>query len=55
MRRHSLDEGGHHGHEKENVRTSVGRGAADVFLEMITQPFPGFDGIVLGSSNRVIA
>lgn len=27
-------------------------GAADVFLEIITQPFLGFDGIVLGSSNQ---
>lgn len=30
-------------------------GAADIFLEMIMQPFPGFDGIVPDSSNRVIA
>jgi len=28
------------------------QGAADVFLEMVTQPFPGFDGIVPDSSNR---
>ena len=27
-------------------------GAADVFLEMVTQPFPGFDGIVQDSSNQ---
>ena len=27
-------------------------GAADVFLEIITQPFLGFDGIVPGSSNQ---
>ena len=27
-------------------------GAADVFLEMITQPFPSPDGIVPDSSNR---
>ena len=27
-------------------------GAADIFLEIITQPFPGFDGIVPGSSNQ---
>ncbi len=30
-------------------------GAADVFLEIITQPFLGSDGIVPDSSNRVIA
>ena len=30
-------------------------GDADVFLEMITQPFLGSDGIVPDSSNRVIA
>lgn len=29
-----------------------GTGAADVFLEIITQPFLGFDGIVPGSSNQ---
>ena len=29
-----------------------GSGAADVFLEIITQPFLGFDGIVPGSSNQ---
>ena len=28
------------------------RGAADIFLEIITQPFLGFDGIVPGSSNQ---
>lgn len=27
-------------------------GAADIFLEIITQPFLGFDGIVPGSSNQ---
>lgn len=27
-------------------------GAADVFLEMVTQPFPGSDGIAPDSSNR---
>lgn len=27
-------------------------GAADIFLEMVTQPFPGFDGIVQDSSNQ---
>ena len=27
-------------------------GAADVFLEIITRPFLGFDGIVPGSSNQ---
>lgn len=27
-------------------------GAADVFLEVITQPFLGFDGIVPDSSSR---
>ena len=26
-------------------------GAADVFLEIVTQPFLGFDGIVPGSSS----
>ena len=31
------------------------KGAADVFLEIITQPFLGSDGIVPDSSNRVIA
>lgn len=30
-------------------------GDADVFLELITQPFPGSDGIVPGSSNQAIA
>ena len=28
------------------------KGAADIFLEIITQPFLGFDGIVPGSSNQ---
>lgn len=28
------------------------KGAADIFLEMVTQPFPGFDGIVQDSSNQ---
>ena len=28
-------------------------GAADIFLEIITQPFLGFDDIVPGSSNQV--
>ncbi|TCE83508.1 hypothetical protein MCC10071_1827 [Bifidobacterium longum subsp. longum] len=27
-------------------------GAVDIFLEIITQPFLGFDGIVPGSSNQ---
>ena len=31
---------------------SVSVGGADVFLEMVTQPFPGFDGIVQDSSNQ---
>ena len=29
-----------------------GVGAADIFLEIITRPFLGFDGIVPGSSNQ---
>ena len=34
------------------VRKIPGVGAADIFLEIITQPFLGFDGIVPGSSNQ---
>lgn len=34
------------------VRKISGVGAADIFLEMVTQPFPGFDGIVQDSSNQ---
>lgn len=30
------------------------QGGADVFGEVITQPFPGFDGIAPDSSNLVI-
>ena len=36
-------------------KDQVGRGDVDVFLEMITQPFPGFDGIVPDSSNQAAA
>ena len=36
-------------------RVEPADGAADVFLEIITQPFLGSDGIVPDSSNRVIA
>ena len=32
--------------------TNQAGGAADIFLEIITQPFLGFDGIVPGSSNQ---
>lgn len=31
---------------------AVDKGAADVFLEMITQPLPGSDGIAPDSSSR---
>ena len=34
------------------VRLICDIGAADIFLEIITQPFLGFDGIVPGSSNQ---
>ena len=37
----------------ENMGTEESKkGAADIFLEIITQPFLGFDGIVPGSSNQ---
>ena len=36
---------------KYSIR-NPGVGAADIFLEMVTQPFPGFDGIVQDSSNQ---
>ncbi|MBT1170112.1 glycoside hydrolase family 3 C-terminal domain-containing protein [Bifidobacterium sp. SO4] len=35
-----------------NLHTYSNEGAADIFLEIITQPFLGFDGIVPGSSNQ---
>ena len=40
------------GRAKTKVRKISGLGAADIFLEIITQPFLGFDGIVPGSSNQ---
>ena len=41
----SQKENGHLGWQQKD-------GAADIFLEIITQPFLGFDGIVPGSSNQ---
>jgi hypothetical protein len=35
-----------------SLTESIDMGAADIFLEIITQPFLGFDGIVPGSSNQ---
>lgn len=37
---------------KEHMMDMKKIGAADIFLEMVTQPFPGFDGIVQDSSNQ---
>lgn len=37
---------------KYNLRNVSQHGAADIFLEMVTQPFPGFGGIVQDSSNQ---
>lgn len=50
----SLDIKEHSGRSAMGVTSADRRknGAADIFLEIITQPFPGFDGIVPDSSNQ---